>query len=462
MQGLPTRSSNGTISAALEDHIERADRTRHLNGFTYRNDAAARKRAAELDADPDACPGGLLRGWVGVIKDSIHVKDAPNSAGTPLLRNFLPQKNAPVVTALLDQGAIVLGKANMHELALGTTSNNPTFGPVRNPHGDDHSSGGSSGGTATVVASGAARFGLGTDTGGSVRIPAALTGLYGLRPTTGRYPGYGVTPLCSSRDTVGVMTRTMADLDLVDQAISGAPANTPWPVESDLRLAAPSARYTDELDPEVRRVWLDSLQALQDEGITVAELDTCIPDALDDEWGMDIVFAEAYSELQKYLSEFVPTLTLDELLAGIAMPEVAAAFAANRPASEKARELMELQARSAKRAAASEYSKAFSATGTSALIFPTTPVPAPRLGVDDENVLVDGKLRPSFNTLTRNMKPGSFAGLPGITLPAGVSSVGLPVGLSLDGPAGSDRRLIAIAGFIDGVLAKAASSSRTV
>lgn len=441
---------DGPIVSALRDHLEAADRTRHLNGFTHRADDSALLRAGELDAHPGEQPDGLLRGWVGVVKDNIHVQGLPNSAGTPLLRDFIPAENAPAVTALIDHGAVILGKANMHELALGTTSNNPTFGAVRNPLDEDRSAGGSSGGTACVVASGAARFGLGTDTGGSVRIPAALTGLYGLRPTTGRYPSQGVTPLSQSRDTIGVMTRSMADLDAVDRAITGNPANAVF--SEQIRLAIPSPRYIENLDHGVEEVWQHAVSVLEAAGVEFIMVDTGVPDALDLEWGMNLVFAEVYPELGAYLADFFPDLTLDELLEGVAMPDVAAALNSNRPVSEPLRADLQGRARAARSAAADEYARLFADSGASAIFFPTVPVPAPRLGADDVTLNVGGKLLPSFPTLIQNTAAGSFAGLPGITIPAGKTSSGLPVGVSIDGPAGADRQLFSIGAALDELL----------
>lgn len=159
--------------------------------------AADRKRA---DKGPKRL--GPLHGLPILVKYNIDTASAPTTAGTPALRSHRPGADAPVVASLFSAGAILLGKTNMHELAMGITSNNTAYGPVRNPYNPALIPGGSSGGNAAAIASRMCVDGLGTDTGGSVRIPAALCGITALRPTTGRYPGKGIFPISHTSTTV--------------------------------------------------------------------------------------------------------------------------------------------------------------------------------------------------------------------------------------------------------------------
>lgn len=211
----PGAAGRGPAQQAVAAALERAAAVAHLNAFITLDAEGAGAEAARHDRR-----GGATRRWCLAVKDSIHVAGLPNTAGTPGLAGFVPAADAPVVAALRAAGAIVLGKTNMHELALGVTSGNPTFGAVGNGADPALFAGGSSGGSAAAVASGIVDAGLGTDTGGSVGIPAALNGIYGLRPSAGRYPSAGVTPLSVTRDTPGPMARTLDRLAALDAFVA--------------------------------------------------------------------------------------------------------------------------------------------------------------------------------------------------------------------------------------------------
>jgi mandelamide amidase len=162
------------------------------------------------------------------IKDNVDTADLPTTGGTAGLKTNRPKRNAPVAQKLLDAGAILFGKANLHELAFGVTNNNKSFGAARNPYDPSRIPGSSSGGTAAAVATRLVPGGIGSDTGGSVRIPAALCGIVGFRPTTGRWSAAGVVPISPTRDTPGPMTRSVVDCALLNGiVIGGATALTP-------------------------------------------------------------------------------------------------------------------------------------------------------------------------------------------------------------------------------------------
>ena len=203
-------------------------------------DADAVRHAARLADDVPAGRRGLLHGLPMVVKDNIDVVGFPCTAGSPALAGHRPLRDADCVAPLRAAGAVVLGKSNLHEFALGVTSGNAAYGAVRNPHAPGRIAGGSSGGTAAAVAARLAPVGLGTDTGGSIRIPAALCGVVGFRPSTGRWPARGVVPISvPSRDTAAPMARSVADCALLDAVVCGEDPRLQILSPRGLRLGVP-------------------------------------------------------------------------------------------------------------------------------------------------------------------------------------------------------------------------------
>ena len=239
-----------------------------------------------------------------LIKDNIAVAGAPNAAGTPTLRSHVPSRTAVVVQRLLDAGAIVLARANMHELAGGGTSSNPSFGVVANPYDPKRVPGGSSGGTAAALAARLAPAGLGSDTAGSVRIPSALCGTAGLRPTISPdrlYPADGVVPLATALDTVGPMARSVGDVAVLHHVI----ARGPQPVMPDarsLRIGIPRKPYWEDLEEQVGLVAQQALERLREAGITFVDVDVSRYYSLAHEIYMTLVTQGIKEDLQPYLT----------------------------------------------------------------------------------------------------------------------------------------------------------------
>jgi mandelamide amidase len=387
------------------------------------------------------------------IKDSVNTRDYPTTSGTPALRGFRPKGDAPVVRTLREAGAIVLGKTNLAELSLGWTSANAAFGPVRNPYDPARIPGGSSGGTAAAVAAGMAPLGVAEDTCGSVRVPAALCGIAGFRPTTFRYSPRGVMPLASMFDTIGPHARVVADLALFDSVVTGdfnplraVPAGT-------LRLALSRAHYFPDLDPEVARVTREALAALAQAGVTLVEAD--VPDVtrLVSDANFPIIFHDSVPMIASYLEEFETGVTCEQLLAA-ASPAVRENLDARRLAGGRLWVSPEAYAaaRDVHRPALQEaFRRYFCQTGAAALLHPATLVAATPIGPDQE-VEIGGRAVPFRTAMSRNIAPGSCAGLPGLVLCAGYTRDGLPVGIELDGPAGSDRDLLALGRTLEAIL----------
>lgn len=450
---LSARLDDGTLTseALVRELLARIDAATALNAFITVNDealATARERDRQRRAGRLLGP---LHGIPLVIKDNIHVAGLPNTAGTPGLEGFVPDATNRSVAALQEAGAIVLGKTNLHELAFGITSNNAAFGAVGNPRDPGRFAGGSSGGTAAAIAAGLAPAGLGTDTGGSVRIPAALTGIVGFRPSPGRYPTGAVTPISATRDTVGGMGRSVADIVLLDGIIGGEAIETGGLPEPDtLRLGIVRDYYFAGLETETAAQIDSALDRLQAAGVTL--VDVAYPElAKRLEAGFPIALYEARRDLSRYLDEFATGIDLPTLAGRIASPDVAGIFTV--VVDENAIPEADYRAALADIATLrAEFQSLFEANRLDALVFPTTPLTARPIGGSLETVALNGGQVPTFPTYIRNTDPASLAGLPGISIPAGDAANGLPVGLELDGAPGTDRRLLRVALVIEDLL----------
>ncbi|WP_342752377.1 indoleacetamide hydrolase [Acuticoccus kandeliae] len=428
-----------------EAYLARAEEKAGLNALITLDKSGALAAAKAIDARIAASgAAGPLAGVPIVIKDNITVSGLRTTAGTPGLDAFVPNKTAPVAKALLDAGAVLIGKANMHELAFGITSNNVAYGPVGNALAPDRFAGGSSGGTAAAIAAGMAEAGLGTDTGGSVRIPAALNGLAGLRPTTGRYPGAGIVPISATRDTAGPIARTVADVALLDAVITGADAAL-TPVDlSTVRLGVPK-EMTDNLSPGVKASFDDALATLEEAGVTLVPVEMGEILRMSGEAGFPIALYEVKRDLAAFLSENVPNRTLEAIVAAIASPDVKAVFD-NAVMGDKGvpEEGYREAVNTIRPAMQKAYATLFEENSLAAIVFPTTPLEAQPIEGSDEFVMLNGEKVPTFLTFIRNTDPGSLLGVPGLTLPIDPTPEGLAVGLEIDGLADTDRDLLAV------------------
>jgi mandelamide amidase len=448
------RAGDLTAEAYARALLDRCAAARHLNAFISLSPeavleaarAADRHRAANLRLGP-------LHGLPIPIKDSVNTRDYPTTSGTPALRGFRPKDDAPVVRTLREAGAIVLGKTNLAELSLGWTSANAAFGPVRNPYDPARIPGGSSGGTAVAVAAGMAPLGVAEDTCGSIRVPAALCGIAGFRPTTFRYSPRGVMPLASTFDTIGPHACTVDDLALFDSVVTGDFHPVPSPSARGVRLGVPRTHYFAGLDGEVARVAGEALAALAGAGVTLVEADVPDVSRLVADANFPIIFHDSVPSIARYLDEFDTGVTCEELLAA-ASPAVRENLDARRLPGGRLWVSPETYAaaRDVHRPALQEaFRRYFCETGAAGVIYPTTLVAATPIGQDQE-VAIGGLAVPFRTAMSRNIAPGSCAGLPGLVLCAGFTREGLPVGIEIDGPAGRDREILALGRTLEAIL----------
>lgn len=423
-----------------------------LSAFVHVDSGGARRAA--MDADDLTVAERASRALHGVpiaIKDNIDVAGHPTSAGSPALTGHVPRRHAAAVERLIAAGAIVVGKTNLHEFALGITSNNKAFGPVRNPYAPDHIAGGSSGGSACAVAMQMAPVALGTDTGGSIRIPAALCGVVGFRPSVGRWPTVGVVPISSTRDTVGPIARSVTDCALLDAVVCDEPLAVTKAGLDGLRIGVPRSLFWGNLETSVSDAGELVLNKMRNGGATLVPCDFDVNDEHLTHAGNVIAMAENLAGLRDYFAGHGLPFDAHRIAKAVASSDVRAVFkrmlSASAPSAADHLRALEMR-RSVLQTA---YASCFFNQKIDAIVFPTTPLPAARIG-EDELVELNGLMVRTFEIYTRNATSASVIGIPGISLPMGLSPLGLPLGIELDGPAGTDRRLLSIAMALEHLL----------
>lgn len=409
-------------------HLERIELTdERLNSFItlLAEEATVAAKTSEseiLDGDYR----GALHGIPIGLKDLYYTKGVRTTVGSKIMRNFVPDYDAAVTERFRDAGAILLGKLQMHEFALGATSENPHDGPARNPWDTTRITGGSSGGSGSSVAAGQCMAALGSDTGGSVRIPASACGIVGHKPTFGRVSRVGVFPLANSLDTVGPMTRTVRDAGIVMNCIAGyderdqSCANRPdedftrflGQDISGLRIGVPQDYFYDMIEDEVTAAVQEAARVLEGLG---AHVEDCSIPALNDSISISgtILLTEAaeihLDNLRRHPDDLDPAVR-GRLEEGAMTPAVSY-IAAQRARTEFNRAIAE---------AMETYD---------ILLAPTTALGAPRLG--DQVVDVGDEKEVKLAIMPRLTRPHNICGIPTVSVPCGFTSDGLPIGMQL-------------------------------
>ncbi len=462
--GLSARAAAAAIASGDLDRAEYFE--------AYRSRAAADKLNAFTWVAADAPAGdGELGGIPIAIKDLFCTEGVPSQAGSRILEGYRPPYTATVVERLQAEGSVLLGKTNQDEFAMGSSTENSAFGPTLNPWDPARVPGGSSGGSAAAVAAGLAPWALGTDTGGSIRQPAALCGIVGLKPTYGTVSRYGMIAFASSLDQAGPFARDVGDAallyrhmvgrDVRDATSTGHPEEIVLPTAQDLagvRLGVPEELTGEGVEPGVMAAFEAALEHARALGATIEEI--TLPHA---DYGLSAYYVIAPAECSSNLARF------DGVRYGLRTdaPELTAMYTRTRHdgfGTEVKRRVMlgtyalssgyydayYASAQKVRTLIADDFRRAFERVD--AILTPTSPSVAFPLGA-----LTDDPLAMYLNDYFT--VPASLAGIPGISIPCGLSE-GLPVGLQLLGPAFSENRLLDHAHALEGALAFDGSAVR--
>ncbi len=431
----------------VQSYFDRIDRQRDLNVFiTLCDRDNVVERARQIDRRLQEGRAGRLAGMVVAVKDAIAIKDVRHTAGSRILQQYVSPYDATVVERMEREDAIIIGKANMDEFAMGSSNENSAFGPVLNPVDESRVPGGSSGGSVVAVAAGMATTALGSETGGSVRLPASFCGVTGLKPTYGRISRYGLTAFASSFDQIGPIANNVADTALLTQCIAGfdeldstaAPMAVPdFSIDrlrgaQGLRIGVPREYFGEGLDRTVRAAVMKTIDGLAREGAEI--VDVSLPHT---EYGIAtyyiLVTAEASSNLARY-----DGIRYTDRSPGT--PTIGAVYTDSRSAgfgSEVKRRIMlgtyvlsagyydafYRKAQKVRSLIKRDFVNLF-ASGLDCLVAPTSPTVAFQLG----ERISDPLTMYLSDVYTVNV---NIAGIPSLTVPCGQDHRGLPIGIQV-------------------------------
>jgi len=448
-----------TVVELTQEVLARIDEFRNLNIFITLNVDDALKRAAESDKRFSISSPGRLEGMLIAVKDNISTKGLLTTCASKMLYNFIPVYSATAIERLEAEGAIIIGKTNMDEFAMGSSNENSFYGPVLNPINNDYVSGGSSGGSAAAVSAGLCHAALGSDTGGSVRQPAAFCGVYGLKPTYGRISRYGLIALASSLDQIGILSANVKDASLVLDIISGndemdatvaayPPTNTMEEINSEckagFKVGVLSANLMKDCSADIQRVYIEFQEKMKSLGGELEIIEFAHPEVWIPSYQI-LMTAEASSNLARYDGIRYGYRTEDKEAKDFVVRTRTEGFG-----DEAKRRIMlgtfvlssgyydkyYLKAQKARRLIYDNYLEIFKKVNF--ILMPTTPTAAFKFGEKTDDPLA--MYLSDFFTVSANL-----AGIPAINIPAGYSEDGLPIGMQLQAPHFQEGELLRLA-----------------
>ena len=428
-----------TAEALLDRCLQRiSERNAAINAFITVCEADARAQAR--GADSEIAAGryrGPLHGIPISLKDLFDLRGTPTTAASHVRRHHVATHDAPSVARLRDAGAVFVGKTNLHEFAFGTTNEDSAFGPARHPLDPSRSPGGSSGGSAASVADGMCCASMGTDTGGSIRIPSAVCGLVGLKPTVGELPTAGVVPLSATMDHIGPICRSVDDARIVYDVLRGVSTRLPTSPSRDARgltFAIPRGYFFAMLDPQVAAAFDRTCQRLRDAGASIRDAD--IPHTGDvGPIYLHLVLPEAAAYHAKTLDgrpdDYTPNVRMRLEMGRYVLAE-------DYARAMRGRALIRREVDAA-------------LDGVDGLLLPSMAIAAPKIGA--ATMRIGAVEEPIRNLMLRCTQLFNVSGHPAITIPNGRTSDGLPIGAQIVGHFGDTPRLLDVAHVVESLIA---------
>ena len=463
------RSGSITAEHYASQLLKRYRETRSLNAFITLDENRVLEDARAVDvARRNGKRMGPLAGLPIAIKDNINVAGYPTTAGVSPLRDYHPPRNARVVDILLENGAIVLGKASLDELGREFTNSNQVYGFAHNPYDISRVPGGGAGGTAVAISARMTPAGLGSDTAGSARIPASYCGISGLRPSTsGRLRGWtmgswmvstledGLVPIAFPVSCPAPMGRSVADVALLHSIVTGTRMATSLGLRG-IRIGVPRAFFWEDLEPEVARVSEKALKQIQAAGATLVEVDL-------GQWAQTAAptfFAVAtlhgMSDLGDFIKRNGAPATLQQIIDDTLNKDIRARtqnILEHPVTPEQAEDAVKSRIK-----LAIEFNELLQRERLAAIIYPTVPILAPPIRPQGDNITdtidLNGTQVNQFVISLRNTSSASVIGVPALSFPVGFSSTGLPVGLSIAGPADSDTNVLGLGMSLEHVMGR--------
>ncbi|AFH49804.1 Asp-tRNA Asn/Glu-tRNA Gln amidotransferase A subunit [Ignavibacterium album JCM 16511] len=449
----------------VKDFLSRIEARKNLNAFNFVFSEEAIKKAEEIENKIKSAKHGKLAGAVIAIKDVLAYKDHPLTCSSKILAGFISVYTATSVQKLIDEDAIIIGKTNCDEFAMGSSNENSAFGAVLNPIDESRVPGGSSGGSAVAVAADLCDASLGTDTGGSIRQPAAFCGIFGMKPTYGRVSRFGLTAFASSFDTIGPFAKSIDDIALILSVISGKDENDSTSVISDfieypikhfnnqkIKIGIPKEYFAEGLDEEVKQKIFEVVDKLNNTGIEVSEISLPMT-----EYNIATYYILTTAEASSNLARFdgarygyrsKQSGTLEEMYVnsrseGFGSEVKRRIMLGTYVLSSGYYDAYYRKAQKVRRLIKEDFDKAF--TQVDLILTPTTPSVAFKLGEKSGNPL-QMYLSDIYTT------SANLAGIPGLNIPIGINKERLPIGMQILSKHFDENKIFQISSLINDIV----------